>query len=323
MVLLLDELIKLPGGLLDEVKQRIRWRSSTKKLVAVLAEETNQSKPKVSQLDDEANRQLLLRGIESGSKQKEKNNNAERMNAPSNNRVVVMDEINGCGNNAVIEWRSVLSSLVTVTNKSKASCFCHQVEKCVGAIWSRTRQASFTHSSLQLILLYNSQRRSSSHKLHQTSSSSFSQSHHSFFFSPSSNKFLLLSQSHHSFYSKKNQHFFLLSFSKRHHPSSKFSSQINQNTFSLLITYMTSSSFNTFEGVDDEIFDQYFDDYFDQQFDQTLENLSIGNEEDQRKKRKKRIHIERNREEGDVRYGMIISVKLQHILKIYFDEDLE
>ncbi|KAF2547988.1 hypothetical protein F2Q70_00023070 [Brassica cretica] len=46
----------------------------------------NQSKPKVAQLDDEANRRLLLRGIESGSKQKEKNNNAEKMNAPLNNR---------------------------------------------------------------------------------------------------------------------------------------------------------------------------------------------------------------------------------------------
>uniref|UniRef100_A0A0D3BLD9 Uncharacterized protein n=1 Tax=Brassica oleracea var. oleracea TaxID=109376 RepID=A0A0D3BLD9_BRAOL len=59
---------------------------------------------------------------------------------------------------------------------------------------------------------------------------------------------------------------------------------------------MASSSHNTFEGegVDDETFDQYFD--------QTFENLSIEcDREVGRKKRKKRIHIERNREEGEVR----------------------
>ena len=58
---------------------------------------------------------------------------------------------------------------------------------------------------------------------------------------------------------------------------------------------MASSSHNTFEGegVDDETFDQYFD--------QTFENLSIEcDREIRRKKRKKRVHIERNREEGDV-----------------------
>jgi len=57
---------------------------------------------------------------------------------------------------------------------------------------------------------------------------------------------------------------------------------------------MASSSHNTFdgEGVDDEKFDQYFD--------QPFENFSIDPEEE-RKRRKKRVHIKRNREEGDVR----------------------
>uniref|UniRef100_A0A0D3BK38 DDE Tnp4 domain-containing protein n=1 Tax=Brassica oleracea var. oleracea TaxID=109376 RepID=A0A0D3BK38_BRAOL len=70
---------------------------------------------------------------------------------------------------------------------------------------------------------------------------------------------------------------------------------------------MASSSHNTFEGVDDENFDQYFDQYFDQhfdqQFDQAFENFSINydDQEDARKKRKKRVHIERDREEGNVR----------------------
>ena len=60
---------------------------------------------------------------------------------------------------------------------------------------------------------------------------------------------------------------------------------------------MASSSHNTFEGVDD------FDQYFDQYFDQTFKDLCINHDdqEDTRKKRKKRVHIERNREEGNVR----------------------
>ncbi|XP_013695575.2 putative nuclease HARBI1 isoform X1 [Brassica napus] len=60
---------------------------------------------------------------------------------------------------------------------------------------------------------------------------------------------------------------------------------------------MASSSHNNFEGVDDESFDQYFDEYFDQTFDQTFKDLAItyGHQE-----KKKRVHIERNREEGDL-----------------------
>ncbi|XP_048609298.1 uncharacterized protein LOC111205433 [Brassica napus] len=68
---------------------------------------------------------------------------------------------------------------------------------------------------------------------------------------------------------------------------------------------MASSSHNTSEGVDDfdQYFDQYCDQYFDQYFDQTFEDMCInhGDQEDTRKKRKKRVYIERNREEGNVR----------------------
>uniref|UniRef100_A0A0D3D335 DDE Tnp4 domain-containing protein n=1 Tax=Brassica oleracea var. oleracea TaxID=109376 RepID=A0A0D3D335_BRAOL len=58
---------------------------------------------------------------------------------------------------------------------------------------------------------------------------------------------------------------------------------------------MVSSSHNTFEGSVDENFDQYFD----QHFDQTFENLFInyGDQEDERKRRKKRVFIQINREE--------------------------
>ena len=76
--------------------------------------------------------------------------------------------------------------------------------------------------------------------------------------------------------------------------------------FNIFKRLMASSSHNTFEGVDDQnfdhYFDQYFDQYYDQCFDQTLENLSIDcDQEVERTKRKKRVHIERNREEGDRR----------------------
>uniref|UniRef100_A0A0D3BT43 DDE Tnp4 domain-containing protein n=1 Tax=Brassica oleracea var. oleracea TaxID=109376 RepID=A0A0D3BT43_BRAOL len=69
---------------------------------------------------------------------------------------------------------------------------------------------------------------------------------------------------------------------------------------------MASSSHNTFDGSNDDNFDQYFDQQFDQYFDQivdqTFDNLSIHNgiQEEKRKKRKKRVYIERNRAEGDV-----------------------
>uniref|UniRef100_A0A0D3C0S7 DDE Tnp4 domain-containing protein n=1 Tax=Brassica oleracea var. oleracea TaxID=109376 RepID=A0A0D3C0S7_BRAOL len=65
----------------------------------------------------------------------------------------------------------------------------------------------------------------------------------------------------------------------------------------------SSSSQNTFEGLEDENFDQKFDEYFDQHFDQTFENLFIHHQpqEGERRRRKKRVYIERNREEGHVR----------------------
>uniref|UniRef100_A0A0D3CIE8 Nuclease HARBI1 n=1 Tax=Brassica oleracea var. oleracea TaxID=109376 RepID=A0A0D3CIE8_BRAOL len=53
----------------------------------------------------------------------------------------------------------------------------------------------------------------------------------------------------------------------------------------------------------DESFDEMFDKYFDQTFEQTFENLCnvYGDQQDQRKKKKKRVFIERNREEGHLR----------------------
>ena len=57
---------------------------------------------------------------------------------------------------------------------------------------------------------------------------------------------------------------------------------------------MASSSHNTSEGVDDERFDQHFDQAFD--------NLAINyGDQEERKRRKKRVHIEQNREEGNIR----------------------
>ena len=57
---------------------------------------------------------------------------------------------------------------------------------------------------------------------------------------------------------------------------------------------MAFSSHNTFNGSIEDTFDQYFD--------QTFENFSIHNgvQEEERKRRKKLVYIERNREEFDV-----------------------
>ena len=58
---------------------------------------------------------------------------------------------------------------------------------------------------------------------------------------------------------------------------------------------MASASHYTSEGSDDENFDQYFE--------KTFENFTIdyGNQEEERRKRKKRVYIERNREACHVR----------------------
>ena len=62
-----------------------------------------------------------------------------------------------------------------------------------------------------------------------------------------------------------------------------------------------ASSFNnnTFEGSMDEMFDQTFD----QAFKQTFKNLfnHYADQKDERKTRKKRVFIERNRVEGHLR----------------------
>uniref|UniRef100_A0A0D3B8C5 DDE Tnp4 domain-containing protein n=1 Tax=Brassica oleracea var. oleracea TaxID=109376 RepID=A0A0D3B8C5_BRAOL len=62
---------------------------------------------------------------------------------------------------------------------------------------------------------------------------------------------------------------------------------------------MTSSSpFNI-----DQQFDEAFDQFFEQQFDEAYDTLinDQGNQEDERNTRKKRVFIERNREEGNLR----------------------
>uniref|UniRef100_A0A0D3DHL6 DDE Tnp4 domain-containing protein n=1 Tax=Brassica oleracea var. oleracea TaxID=109376 RepID=A0A0D3DHL6_BRAOL len=64
---------------------------------------------------------------------------------------------------------------------------------------------------------------------------------------------------------------------------------------------MASGSHYPFEGSDDDTCDEYFDQTFDQYFDQTFENFTIVNQEEERKKRKKRVYIEINREEDDLR----------------------
>uniref|UniRef100_A0A0D3ECK6 DDE Tnp4 domain-containing protein n=1 Tax=Brassica oleracea var. oleracea TaxID=109376 RepID=A0A0D3ECK6_BRAOL len=62
---------------------------------------------------------------------------------------------------------------------------------------------------------------------------------------------------------------------------------------------MASSSHNNFEESMDETFDQYFDQYFGQTFDEAFQNL--GDQEGEKKTGKKRVFIERNREEGHLR----------------------
>ena len=78
---------------------------------------------------------------------------------------------------------------------------------------------------------------------------------------------------------------------------------------------MASSSQPNNEGSQYETFDQYFD--------QTFENFTIGDQQEERKKTKKRAYIERNLEEGHIRLWNDYSVKLQRILKISSDDFLE
>ncbi|XP_048602119.1 putative nuclease HARBI1 [Brassica napus] len=62
---------------------------------------------------------------------------------------------------------------------------------------------------------------------------------------------------------------------------------------------MASSSQNPFDESIDEAFDQYFDQYFDQTYHNLLNAQS--DQADERRTRKKRVFIERNREEGHLR----------------------
>ena len=88
---------------------------------------------------------------------------------------------------------------------------------------------------------------------------------------------------------------------------------------------MASSSHNTFEGVDDEDFDQYFDQHFDQYFDQTFKNFPInyGDQDNKGEEGKNEFISKQIVKKVMYVYGMIISVKLQCILKIYSNDNLE
>ena len=77
---------------------------------------------------------------------------------------------------------------------------------------------------------------------------------------------------------------------------------------------MASSSHKDFEDSFDETFNQYFE--------QTFENLIID-QEDERMTRKNEFLSKEIVKKAISGYGMIISVTLQHIPKIYSDDDLE
>uniref|UniRef100_A0A0D3C950 DDE Tnp4 domain-containing protein n=1 Tax=Brassica oleracea var. oleracea TaxID=109376 RepID=A0A0D3C950_BRAOL len=61
---------------------------------------------------------------------------------------------------------------------------------------------------------------------------------------------------------------------------------------------MASSSNNHSEDVEDKTFDQYFDQYFDETFENLINNYG---DQQERRRRKKRAYIERNREAGNFR----------------------
>uniref|UniRef100_A0A0D3CV48 DDE Tnp4 domain-containing protein n=1 Tax=Brassica oleracea var. oleracea TaxID=109376 RepID=A0A0D3CV48_BRAOL len=61
---------------------------------------------------------------------------------------------------------------------------------------------------------------------------------------------------------------------------------------------MASSSNNHFEDIEDETFDQCFDQYFDETFENLVNDYG---DQQERRRRKKRAYIERNREAGNLR----------------------
>lgn len=69
--------------------------------------------------------------------------------------------------------------------------------------------------------------------------------------------------------------------------------------FFFSLFFMAYSSHNNFDELEDENFDQHFDQYFDQTFDNILTNF--GDQQEERRRRKKWVYIERNREAGNVR----------------------
>ena len=74
----------------------------------------------------------------------------------------------------------------------------------------------------------------------------------------------------------------------------------------------------------DESLDDAFDELFDQHFEQAFEEFKIHGDQEERKKKEKNELISKEIVKKDIIvYGMIISMKLPHILKISSDNILE
>ena len=70
-------------------------------------------------------------------------------------------------------------------------------------------------------------------------------------------------------------------------------------------------------------FEDSLDDYFNQYFNQAFETLSMRHQEEGRKQKKNGLISKDIVKKGTFVYGLTISVKRQHILKISSDDDLE
>ena len=84
---------------------------------------------------------------------------------------------------------------------------------------------------------------------------------------------------------------------------------------------MASSSQNTFEESLDDTFDQFFYQHFDQAFE-NFSFIMVSKKNKGEEGKNEFISKETVKKAMSV-YGMIISVKLQHILKIYSGDDFE
>ena len=85
-----------------------------------------------------------------------------------------------------------------------------------------------------------------------------------------------------------------------------------------------ASSQNNLDEAFDDAFDDAFDELFDQDFEKAFDNFTIqSDQEEQRKKRKNELISKDILKKGIFVYEIIISVKLQRILKISSDDVLE